>query len=150
MLTSSTAAGDEKKYNDWLPLLEEELGLVAKPGAKIISIGHKVGRFLSEENLHAHAGTIPHYSAQAARYWRKERSGRELAYRRFSASLHSIKNNTCQPGHECLPTPETLNVPLKEPRKMLLFDYKVRFNRIQRQETSGWRQRQREWESIVT
>ena len=59
MLTSSPGAGDDKKYDAWYPLLEKELGLVAKPDAKIISIGHRVSRFLSEKNVHSHAGTVP-------------------------------------------------------------------------------------------
>ena len=148
MLTSSLAAGDEKKYKDWYPLLENEIGLVAKPGAKVISIGHRVARFLSEKGLYAHAGTIPHYSAQAARHWGREQCSREVDYEDFKVRLHSIPNSTCMPGHVCRPAPKSQDVLLKDPRKKLLFDYKIRFERIRSQETSGWKERQREWESL--
>ena len=145
MLTSSPGAGDEKKYDDWYPLLEEEIGLVAKPDAKIISIGHKVALFLSEKGLYAHAGTIPHYSTQASRHWGKERAGREDEFRKLASSLDFISNDICVPGHECSPALKQRNVPLSKPRKGLMFDYQVRFARIREQETSGWRHRRGQW-----
>ena len=150
MLTSSPGAADERKYEDWYPLLEEELGLVAKPDAKIISIGHKVSRFLSEKNLYAHAGTIPHYSTRGGRYWGKEKAGREDDYEEFAATLHSISNRICVPGHKCLPAPKPRDISLEKPHKRLLFDYKVRFKRIREQETSGWKKQQRHWQSLIS
>ena len=51
MLTNEKSAGSEKKYDEWYPLLEKELGLVAKPDAKIISIRNKVGQLLSKMGL---------------------------------------------------------------------------------------------------
>ena len=83
MLTNQEDAGSEKKYDEWYPLLEKELGLVAKPDAKIISIGNRVGQFLSKRGLYGHVGTIPHYSGRAARYWGKEITDekRESEYR---------------------------------------------------------------------
>ena len=150
MLTSSPGAGDDRKYDAWFPLLEKELGLVAKSDAKIISIGHRVSRFLSEKNLHGHAGTIPHYSTQAARYWGREADRLQSCFKEFAANLHSIPNNVCVPGHECSPVPKPRDIPLQEPRKRLIFDYKVRFERIRDQETSGWRQEQRKWQSLLS
>ena len=150
MLTNSPAAGDERKYQDWYELLEEELGLVAKQDAKIISIGHKVGGFLSGKNIYAHAGIIPHYSTQAARSWGKEAESCPSRFEEFAASLDSIPNNICMPGHQCRPATKQRDVPLSEPRKKLLFDYKVRFARIREQETSGWRKRQRQWQSLIS
>ena len=41
MPTNSTGAGSQDKYERWFPLLEKELGLVAKSDAKIISIGKR-------------------------------------------------------------------------------------------------------------
>ena len=64
--TGFPGAGNEEKYEAWYPLLEKELGLVAKPDAKIISVGGKAGSFLSKKGLYGHVGTIPHYSGQAA------------------------------------------------------------------------------------
>ena len=53
MATDSPGAGNREKYQAWYPLLEKELGLVAKPDAKIISIGNRVGGFLSDMGLYA-------------------------------------------------------------------------------------------------
>ena len=92
MLTNETSAGSEKKYDEWYPLLEKELGLVAKPDAKIISIGNRVGQFLSKKGLYGHVGTIPHYSGRAARYWGKEIEGtkRKSEYKQFAARIQAI------------------------------------------------------------
>ena len=43
MKTSDPAAGKPGKYDKWFPFFEKELGLVAKPDARIISIGNRVG-----------------------------------------------------------------------------------------------------------
>ena len=51
MPTNEEGSGNEKKYDEWYPLLEKELGLVAKPDAKIISIRNKVGQLLSKMGL---------------------------------------------------------------------------------------------------
>ena len=62
MATNSEGAGSKEKYEAWYPLLEDELGLVAKPDAKIISLGSKVGGFLSEKgctDTPAPSPTIP-------------------------------------------------------------------------------------------
>ena len=150
MLTSSPGAGDDKKYDAWYPLLEKELGLVAKPDAKIISIGHRVSRFLSEKNVHSHAGTVPHYSTQAARYWGREADRFPCKFRKFAGNLNTVPGATCLPGHVCRPASNARNVRLSVPRKKLLFEYKVRFNRIRNRETSGWRQEQRKWQSLLT
>ena len=132
MLTSSPGAGNTDKYEAWYPLFEKELGLVAKPGAKIISIGVKVGQFLSAKGLYGHAGTIPHYSNNAIRYFGKEIARHKAAYRKFSEGLD--------------PLPEGTTLSLTESRKKLMFDYKIRFERIRKQERSGWQRRQQHWQ----
>ena len=114
MLTTSPGAGNNKKYEYWYPLFEREMSLVAKPDAKIISIGSKVGLFLLAKGLHGHAGMIPHYSTTASRYWGKEIPGREAEFKEFAAGVHK------RPGGK----------PLSEAQKKLMFDYKVRFERI--------------------
>ena len=85
MATNSPGAGNRKKYQAWYPLLERELGLVAKPDARIISIGNRVGGFLSEMGLYGHAGTIPHYSGSGVKHFGREIPGREAKYKDFAA-----------------------------------------------------------------
>ena len=105
MLTGDPGAGDEGKYQDWYPLLEKELGLVAKPEAKIISIGRKVGGFLSKMGLYGHVGNIMHYSGQASGHWGTEIQGplRMAEYKEFSEELTSVPIHTCRPNRECWP-----------------------------------------------
>ncbi len=146
METASEGAGDRDKYEAWYPLLEEELSLVAKPDAKIISIGGRVGGFLLEKGLYGHAGTVPHYSGVGSKYFGREIDGpeKEEEFREFAAELKTIPGFSRKPGHSC----ETDHFPKciipSVSWKKLLFDYKVRFERIRDQGNSGWRQRQRE------
>ena len=49
MKAGSKGTKDPSKYERWFPLLKEELALVAKPNAKIISIGNTVSKFLAEK-----------------------------------------------------------------------------------------------------
>ena len=146
MATDSPGAANEGKYEAWYPLLERELGLVAKPDAKIISVGGRVGSFLSKKGLYGHVGTIPHYSGQAAGHWGQEIPGREEEFKRFRSEVGKIPSWThapyqsCDTGHKCLEVSPT------KAQVKLLFDYKVRFERIRQQERTGWRQQQREWQ----
>lgn len=149
--TGFPGAGNEEKYEAWYPLLEKELGLVAKPDAKIISVGGKVGSFLSKKGLYGHVGTIPHYSGQAAgqpgpgRYPSGRRSSRGSGrnWEPYPVETHK-PYRSCDTGHEALEvTPTATEV-------KMLFDYKVRFERIRQQEQTGWRQQQREWQRRLT
>ena len=133
MLTTSPGAGNTDKYNAWYPLFEKELGLVAKPRARIISIGDRVGRFLSNKGLYGHSGTIPHYSDNAAHSRGKEGIGRKHQYQNFSKDLPTLTEGT--------------SFRLTESRTKLMFDYKVRFERIREQGSSGWPFLKREWQS---
>jgi hypothetical protein len=56
------------RYERWLSLLKEEINLVAKPGAPIVSIGQPVHKVLSESGVGPLDGTLLHYSSQAVRH----------------------------------------------------------------------------------
>ena len=146
MDTGSPGAGNEKKYEAWYQLLEKELGLVAKPDAKIISVGGKVGSFLSRRGLYGHVGTIPHYSGQAAGHRGQEIAGKEEKFEKFRAELATIPSWTHKPYYSCDAGHESLEVTPSATEIKLLFDYWVRFERIREQERTGWKQRQREWQ----
>ena len=74
MPTRVAAVRSEERYQGWVGLLITELDLVAKPDARLVSIGQKTGHFLDEQLdekwRKRHSGTILHYSGNAAR-WRK-------------------------------------------------------------------------------
>ena len=132
--------------------MEKEFGLVAKPDAKIISIGNKVGQFLSKKALYGHVGTIPHYSGRAARYWGKEIAGRdrESECREFASGLNVISGFSCSPNHAWEMGREPGKATPTEAQRKLMFDYKIRFKHIREQDKSGWRHWQREWERRMT
>ena len=150
MPTGSLGAGNEDKYEAWYPFLERELGLVAKPDAKIISVGGRVGSFLSKKGLYGHVGTILHYSGRAAGQQGQEIPGREEEYQRFRAKLETIPSWTHKPYQSCDTGHEHTEVTPTETQVKLMFDYKVRFERIRQQERTGWRQQQREWQHRLT
>ena len=152
MLTNQEGAGSEKKYDEWYPLLEKELGLVAKPDAKIISIGNRVGQFLSKRGLYGHVGTIPHYSGRAARHRGKEITDekRESEYREFAAGIQAVSGYSCSPNHVWERDCESEEATPTDSQKKLMFDYKVRFEGLREQERSGWKYWQLKWGRRMT
>ncbi len=148
MLTKEEGAGSEEKYDEWYPLLEKELGLVAKPDAKIISIGNKVGQFLSKKGLYGHVGAIPHYSGRAARYFGKEITNekRKSEYQGFAAGIQTLSGYSCSPNHVWARDCKSDEATPTERQKKLMFDYKVRFERLREQERSGWKYWQLKWQ----
>ena len=124
--------------------------LVAKPDAKIISVGGRVGSFLLKKGLYGHVGTVPHYSGQAAGHWGHEIPGREREFKRFKSELGGIHSWTHKPYQSCDAGHEYMEVSPTDTQAKLLFDYQVRFKRIRQQERTGWRQQQREWQHRLT
>ena len=134
MKTNSPGAGKIEKYEAWYSLLEKELGLVAKPNAKIISIGKAVGDFLSRKWLHGHAGTVVHYSGQASRHWGKEIPGRCDEFHKFVSDSQKLPS-----GQKW-----------SDAHTKLMFDYKIAFERIRSQDQTGWPRWQREWQCRIS
>ncbi len=134
MKTNDPAAGKIEKYEKWFPLFEKEIRLVAKSDARIISIGNQVNKFLTEKALIGHIGSITHYAATASKYRGKEIPGRQDEFRAFSKTLKKFPCGKV----------------VSDSQKKLLFDYKIRFNRIRNQRESGWRYWQQEWQRRLT
>jgi hypothetical protein len=81
-------AGQDRKvrYERWLALLKEEVDLVAKPGAPIVAIGRPVQQALSRNGIGPVAGTMLHYSGQAARHRKATALARPAEFERFIAA----------------------------------------------------------------
>lgn len=131
----------EVRYERWYPLLEKELRVVAKPGARIISIGRMVERFLKEQKLDRHVGEIPHYALTANKHWGKSIKGREEAFRKFCATVsredvERVAEEVLEDGGMGAALKEEKLKRLRrgsgltESRKKLMFDYKVDFERM--------------------
>ena len=138
----------EKRYEEWYPLLKRELRVVAKPGAQAISIGRTVQCFLERKAPDGciikripHYGGILHYSLQAAPHRGKASKCDPEGYRQFCSEVNlrdveqAAKEVLAQAGMGESHINHNLNrlragCGLTDSRKMLMFDYKVAFGRI--------------------
>ena len=129
------------RYGSWYPLLQKELRLVAKPGARIISIGRKVEDFLNKKKLARHLGEIPHYSLTGSWHWGKEAKADPEGFRKFCTTVSREKVERVaeevleEGGVKAALKEEKLKrlrggSGLTESRKKLMFDYKVAFERM--------------------
>jgi hypothetical protein len=75
------------RYARWAVLLDEELRLIAKPGAHIIAIGRDVSAFLKRHAPDRDVTSIVHYSAQANAARNAAVMGRDTEFRAFSETL---------------------------------------------------------------
>ena len=76
-----------KRYQDWYPLLQKELSLVAKNTAKIIAIGQCVKQFLDDQGQIPTPIYFPHY-ANTNNKWRKDyitNNHLELEFEKFKS-----------------------------------------------------------------
>ena len=121
--------------------LENELGLVAKADSKILSIGTRVGQFLSKKERYRHVGTIPQLLRPSHTLSGKEIAGtkRESEYEEFSIGSHATSGFSRSPDHPGDRDDEPVEESPTDSHKMSMFDYKVRLERIREQDRSGWR-----------
>ena len=128
-------AQDHDRYERWYPLLEEELGLVAKPNAKVISIGNTASRFLAQKGLHGHAGMVAHPAPMGLGFAGKAIPANKERWDKFL-------RDTASKDTDQFPT----KVKKTLAQQKLVFDYMIRFERIRNPEETGWVARSREWE----
>ena len=153
MLTNEEGSGNEKKYDEWYPLLEKELGLVAKPDAKIISIGNRVGQLpFQKGTVWSRWDDSPLLQVEPRAIGGRKSEGRkrESEYKQFAALESHNLRCSCSPNRGCERDREPVKATPTEQQTRLMFDYKVRFDRIREQGRSGWRHWQREWERRIT
>lgn len=134
MKPGSKGAGDRDKYERWYPLLEMELGLVAKPDAKIIAIGHAASVFLTGKGLYGYAGMVANPAAMALGYAGKEIAAYQERWDQF------LKRD---------PNQFPSKVRKTEAQKKRLFDYMIQFERIREPESGGWLVQQRVWQDLL-
>lgn len=65
----------DRRYEEWYPLLLQEIEIVGKPGAPVIAIGKRVEERLRRHSLQRETSrslyVIPHYSMQASASWKR-------------------------------------------------------------------------------
>ena len=136
------ATDRQRRYQNWFPLLCEELKLVAQTNAKIVAIGNEVDGFLRKQNLpRPLAGKITHYSQQAAGFWKRipERYPKEFAEFLPTVGWADMEKTVRRVVTEGDLGTAVLESTLKrlrngsqltESRKMLMFTYKMQFESI--------------------
>ncbi|HKJ32896.1 MAG TPA: hypothetical protein VKA34_13760 [Balneolales bacterium] len=95
MLVKNANIDRNKRYDKWYPVLREELELVAKPGARIITVGRKVSEFLNRKSFEISFTNIIHYSGQAAKARNDGIKGNEESFNKFKDEVtkeHIISN----------------------------------------------------------
>ena len=90
MPVTVAALDRDRRYDEWYPLLLEEIKIVGKPGAPVIAIGKKVSAFLKRRALEATTGrplyTVQHYSFQASAYFKVEAEKDPEGFKTFTNS----------------------------------------------------------------
>ena len=145
MLTKDAKEKPQERWQRWYPLLKQELKVVG-PNAPRISIGNETSLFLSKNWLDKHAGTIYHYSAQAAGRRGEEIEGHKEAYKCFKSKvkLEDVKQTAEKVMREGemdklideilgklgKPDGQSKDRKLSCSSKKLMFDYKVKFERF--------------------
>ena len=93
MPVAVAALDRDRRYEEWYPLLLEEIAIVGKPGAPVVAIGKEVERFLQRRDLEGTTGrtlyAVQHYSLQASRYYKEEAERDPDGFERFKKVEYS-------------------------------------------------------------
>ncbi len=133
MKPHSKGANEPAKYERWYPLFEKELGLVAKPDAKIIAVGQTTSVFLTRKWLYGYAGMVAHPARTGL-----HNAGKEIEAHQERWSLFLERGPNQFPS----------KVTKTEAQEKRLFDYMIQFERIRNAESGGWLAYRREWQRL--
>jgi hypothetical protein len=92
MTVEKATIGQDARYERWAKLLDEEIELIAKPGAHIIAIGNKAYDFLVRNGFDRGITRIIHYSPLA-------RAARNAAVIGHEARVPSLCRKIIDAGH---------------------------------------------------
>ena len=137
MLVDRAGIDRAQRYERWYALLQEEIDLVATPGAGIVAVGKVVAQHLQRRSFRRPFTRVIHYSGQAARARSAGIVGHEDAFQAFkdSVSLDDLVATAVDVFREArVPAAihdETLarlaRSQLSTSRQQLIFNYKIAF-----------------------
>lgn len=120
MPVTVAALDRDRRYEEWYPLLLEEIAIVGKPGAPVIAIGKQVGAFLQGHGLQQKTSrplyAVPHYSMQASSSWKREAEKDSKNFESFEAAEFGEVSRWA--------------ADLSRAKKQLVFAYKKQFEAI--------------------
>jgi hypothetical protein len=137
MLGKHAGAVRVDRYDRWYALLQEEIDLIAAPGACVIAVGKAVAEHLRRREFPREVTPVIHYSPLAGRARSARLEGHEDGFRAFGSSISS--KDVLATAHEVL---EESGVPpeiyrealtrvarsqLSESRRKLVYCYKLDF-----------------------
>ena len=88
-LGKHAVAGRADRYDRWYALLQEEIELIAAPGACVIAVEKTVGEHLRRREFPREVTPVIHYSALAGRARTARLEGHEDRFREFERSISS-------------------------------------------------------------
>ena len=140
MLVKDAGEDRVKRYDDWYPLLLEEIKLVASPQAKIFAVGAHVNKFLECRGFPSKTTLLIHYSGNAVGHWNKAVTKYKEDFRLFEKTVKnedvttSIKQVVESSGvpkaiqEQVLAKLKNSNLTLS--RLKLIFNYKLMFDSV--------------------
>jgi hypothetical protein len=87
MLVDRAGLARVERYDRWYALLNEEIDLVAKPGARIVAVGSAVAEHLERQQFRRPFTRVIHYSGQAGPARNRGIAGREDDFEAFRKSV---------------------------------------------------------------
>ena len=140
MLVQRAGATRTERYDRWYRLLKEEVDLIAKPGARIITVGRAVAEQLQRREFPRQVTPVIHYSPLASRARTARLAGHEDRFREFehSVSLEDVVATAREVLSESRVPAEIYDdalsrvtrSQLSESRRKLIYCYKLEFEAV--------------------
>jgi len=137
MLVKHAGAIRADRYDRWYALLQEEIDLIAAPGARVVAVGKTVAEYLRRREFPREVTPVIHYSPLASRARTARLEGHQDRFREFESSITS--EDVLATAQEVLDEsgvpPEIYNETLtrvarsqlSESRRKLVYCYKLDF-----------------------
>jgi hypothetical protein len=87
MLGKHAGAVRSDRYDRWYDLLQEEIDLIAAPGARVIAVGKAVAEHLRGRKFPREVTPVIHYSPLAGQARTDRLEGHEDGFRKFASSI---------------------------------------------------------------
>jgi len=137
MLVEHAGAARASRYDRWYELLQEEINLVAAPGARVIALGNAVAEHLRRREFPREITPVIHYSPLAGRARAARLRGHDDRFREFESSISSesvlaiaqeVLDESGVPSEICKEALTRVGrSQLSESRRKLVYCYKLDF-----------------------
>lgn len=140
MLVEHAGKARTDRYDKWYALLQEEIDLIAAPGASVIAVGKAVAEHLRRYGFHRKVTPVIHYSPLASRARAARLEGHEDRFRKFASSISTqdilatarevLEESKVPPAIYSEAFSIVARSQLSESRRKLVYCYKLDFEAI--------------------